>query len=237
MPLTRRSLLRALNKKVMKKLLCWLMSLTAMTVSLCGCEQIAHPNTPNAPDTEGEEVSSVVLEDFSSILSTYCLAGATRFDSEKKRGEYLESYTDSKGIVAQGVGYASLRKVDNCMVVRFNKTAEELSVIYDDIETLTVRILIKHGDDLMREMKIFNVSKSVPTNEWTDFTVTKTEMVNCLNNSALQNSVSAKQQFINNFHSTAIAHEPRMIATICNGFNTEVYIDSITYIPVKVEEK
>ena len=220
----------------MKKILCWLTSLTIMAISLCACEQIAPPNEPNAPDTEVEEVSSVVLEDFSDISSTYCLAGATRFKSEQTRGEYLESYTDSKGIAAHGVGYASLRKVDNCMVVRFNKTAEELSVIYDDIETLTVRILIKHGEDLMREMKIFNVSKSLPTNEWTDFTVTKTEIINCLNNSALQNMVSAKQQFLNNFHSTAIAHEPRMIATTCHGFNTEVYIDSITYIPVSIEE-
>lgn len=215
----------------MKKILCWVISLVVM-LGLCGCEQSEKPKETNTPE---EQVESIVLEDFSDSMSVYCLAGATRFDSEKKHGKYLESYTDSKGIAAQGVGYASLRKVDNCMVVRFNKTAEELSAIYDEIETITVRVLIKHGDDYNRTFAIFGVSKNINTNEWTDFTVTKTELINCLNNSALENMVSAKTQFINNFNSTALAHQPRMISTSCNGYDTEVYIDSITYTPVEKE--
>ncbi|MBQ3220002.1 MAG: hypothetical protein IJB32_05370 [Clostridia bacterium] len=212
----------------MKKTLCCLILVCVVLVGLCGCVQ---NQDANSSDITNGEVNTVVLEDFSDALSSYCLAGATRFKSESTHGEHFENYTDGKGIVANGVGYASLRKVDNCMVVRFNKTIDELSVIYDQIETLTVRILIKHGQDLNREIKIFNVAKNLPTNQWTDFTVTKTDIINCLNNNALVNMVSAKQQFVNNFHSTAVAHEPRMISTICNGFNTEVYIDSIVYTP------
>ncbi|MBR2321555.1 MAG: hypothetical protein IKA57_05400, partial [Clostridia bacterium] len=188
----------------MKRILCWIISLIALTASLCGCDANKEKNNSTESSSQnGPEISSeVVLEDFSDLLSTYCLAGATRFKEEGTRGELLDTYTDGKGVVASGVGYAALRKVDNCMVVRFNKTSEELADIYDEIETLTVRILIKHGEDLMRELKIFNVSKSLQTNVWTDFTVTKTEIINCLNNNALQNMVSAKQQFVNNFHST-----------------------------------
>lgn len=208
----------------MKRLLCWVISLTMALVGLCSCDKLGKPNN-SAPEV-------VILEDFSGLDSAYCIAGATRFDSEKKHGELMDSYTDKNGVVAHGVGYAALRMVDNCMVVRFNKTAEELAVIYDDIESITVRILVKHGSDLNRTIAIFGVSKNVSTNVWTDFTVTKTELINCLNNNALQNMVSAKTQFVNNFNSTALAHQPRMISTSCNGFNMDVYMDSIVYKPL-----
>jgi hypothetical protein len=211
-------------KKSVKKFFACIFSLTIMLMGICGCV--------NKNEQNNQSPKTTVLEDFSDDLSSYCLAGATRFKSEQTRGEYLDSYTDKNGEVAHGVGYASLRKVDNCMVVRFNKSVEELALIYDEIESITVRILVKHGTDLNREISIFGVGKSVVTNVWTDFTVTKTEIINCLNNNALQNMVSAKTQFVNNFHSTAVAHEPRMISTICNGFNTDVYIDSIVYKPV-----
>lgn len=218
----------------MRKFLCWIISLATLTVGLCGCDGNKQQNGSTDSGMQDSVATSnvVVLEDFSEVSSRYCLAGATRFKTEETRGEHLESYADRNGVTAEGVGYASLRQVDNCMVVRFNKTQEALSTIYDEIETIVVRILIKHGDDNNRIIKVFDVGKNIPTNEWTDFTVTKTEIINCLNNNALQNMISAKEQFVKNFCSNAIAHEPRMIATTCHGFNTEVYIDSIIYTPV-----
>ena len=216
----------------MKRIFYYLLSLLFVSLFLCGCAST--DKTEKGDETNAPQNNVYVLEDFSTEDSKNNLSTHVDFGEKypNRRSEVLTNYTDKNGVLEQGVGKTVMTHGNNCIVVRFNRTAEELSEIFDKIETLTVRMLvIRHNGDVSYNVTVLGVLQSLKTNEWVDFTVTKKELGYVLANGSMTNGVSLKEQFSSNFCSTGLGNMPRMIgASLTLNTDMDVYIDSITCV-------
>lgn len=197
------------------------------------------------------------LEDFSAGASN--IRSASEFSESKGvPGVYVESYTDKDGVTEYGIGKATMQSgvSDGRLAVRFSKTKDEIISIFNRMESITFRILVKDADfadgDVCR-LKFFNIiEKQAYINQWTDITLTRAEIFNETlvgyfgSNEALIESYNAKggtygfayafsmtgPGYIQNKWGTAY----RMIhSESYKGQPTDVYIDEISYDTTEFE--
>ncbi len=183
-------------------------------------------------NNEGSEEKKIdgYLEDYSTAVSCVNISSGISFKTEAKSTWYAD-YTDKNGVKKSGVCSASMYSNNQCIVIRFNKTAEELQEIYDELDFITVRMLVKHGTFKTAIVRFAGTSYTVDTNEWVEMTVTKTRLGSAILQSALDNGVSIKEQFANNFCSSGWGSEPRIMggAIAESKIDMDVYIDSVAY--------
>ena len=157
--------------------------------------------------------------------------------------EWLANYTDKNGATKYGIGKATIAPNTGAMVVRFNKTQDELISIMNGIKSISFTILVKDGDFQDGDkvaLKFFNKSLSdeanyVKVNEWTTVTLTREDILNSTLTAGFGNEQAAIKAF-------ATAYACDGSGVLVGGTNntfvlsyetgekaTEVYIDEITY--------
>ena len=219
----------------------------------------------NVADTiYAESLSFNVLEDMPKTLEDFS-AGADNIrsagefnESKGVAGVYLESYTDINGVTEYGIGKATMTSGESAgrLAIRFSKTKDELISLMERIESITFRILVTdadYADGDTCSLKFFNlIEKKVLVNQWTDVTLTKSEILNetLLNyfgsSEELVASYSSKggtYGFAYAFAKTGLGYMQkgwgtayRMIhSEAYKGQPTDVYIDEISYETMEFE--
>lgn len=167
------------------------------------------------------------LEDFTYAFSTENVSGGLSFPAASaNRGKHLAEYADKNGTVANGVVWQSMYHGNNTMVARFNRTAEELTAIMQNLETLTVRLLIKRDNATEYDFKVLGVNKKIPVDTWYDFTITRAEILAAMTGETEEEKIAA---FAANFCKTGVANAPRLVSASTGGVSMPVYFDSITF--------
>lgn len=181
------------------------------------------------------EFAENVLDDYTYGLSTNNVAsGAVNFAQDRK-GTHYASFTDGEGTVANGVVYGQMWYTNQVLPVRFNRTESELLSIMQDLKTLTVRLLVKHGEDQTIVVKLFGVAKEIPTNKWTEISVTRSEILYAMSGATQEEKIA---KFAENFCSTGSGDAPRLFsASIAgSGVSLDMYFDSITFEKKEIQE-
>ena len=174
------------------------------------------------------ELEENVLDDYTYGLSANNVAsGAVDFSGNHK-GTHYASLKDGEGTEAKGVVYGQMWYSNQVLPVRFNRTESELLSIMQDLETLTVRLLIKRDGVTTFAVRLFGVSKEIPVNKWTEITVTRAEILNNLSGSTETEKIA---NFANNFCSTGLGGSPRLFgaSVASSGVSLDMYFDSITF--------
>lgn len=171
------------------------------------------------------------LENFNTSAAAYNHSGDLVFGANSK-GTYYEIKADGASTTACGVVYAQMWHGNGAMVTRFGRTEAELLKVMENLETLTVRLLITRSGSTEYHFKVFGVQKLIPTNTWYDFTVTRDQILATISGDTEDAKIA---QFASNFCSTGTANAPRMFACACNGVVVDVYLDSITYTATTAE--
>ena len=164
------------------------------------------------------------LESFDTSAATYNHTG--ELSAGAKPGTYAATYTDITEKTAYGVVYAQMWHSNGTMATRFGRSEAELLKIMENLDTLTVRLLIKRSGSTEWHFRVFGVQMLIPTNTWVDFTVTRDQILSAISGDTEDAKIS---QFAKNFCSTGSANSPRMLSCACNNVVVDVYIDSITY--------
>ena len=192
------------------------------------CSGVSIPIWVDAIYSGTPELAENVLDDYTYGLSTNNVAsGAVNFAGNHK-GTHYATYEDGEGTVAQGVVYGQMWYSNQVIPVRFNRTESELLDIMQDLQTLTVRLLVKHNNEQTIVVKLFGVAKEIPVNKWTEMTVTRAEILNAMSASTETEKIA---KFAENFCSTGPGDDPRLFsASIASSqISLDMYFDSITF--------
>jgi len=143
------------------------------------------------------------------------------------------TYKDGAETTAYGVAYAEIYYSMGSITARFGRTEAELLKIMENLDTLTVRVMITRDvSDTEYRLRVFGIYKLIPTNTWTNITLTREEILNKITGETEDAKIANfANAFSNNGDGIAneSSNEVRMFGAACNGISVKVYLDSITY--------
>ena len=171
-----------------------------------------------------------VLEDFSHEGSALNL-NVVNCGDLKNSGTWLESFEG-----AEGVGLCVAYKSMNALAVRFGRSLEYLQSL--EFDSITIRLYMdfeevgNNGVNRTHALKVGSKREVIPTKEWYDFTVTKSEIL------SNRNGNTAKERYASFCETFNNAGSGQFLMSMLDGYNSiPIYIDSITFGFIDVEKK
>ena len=171
-----------------------------------------------------------VLEDFSHEGSALNINTVSCGDL-KQSGTWLASFEG-----AEGVGLCLAYKSMNALAVRFGRSLEYLQNL--EFDCITIRLWMdfeevgNNGVNRTHALRIGTKKEFIPTKEWYDFTVTKTELI------SNSKGNTAKERYENFCKTFSNAGSGQFLMSMHDGYNSiPIYIDQITFGFIDVEKK
>ncbi len=169
------------------------------------------------------------FEDYGDGLSNANAAESISFkdadgnEMSKFYSTWYETKADKNGTLAHGVVKTQLYHSLQTLSMRFNRTADEIVSMLEDLEYLTVRLMIEREDATQYVVKVMGVAQTVNVGEWSVFIVSKAQLLANMAGNTEADKISAFAQAYCMTGKGGI----NFVSATCNGVSIPLWIDAI----------